>query len=369
MARAAEQLTRYRIVAAAVLVSALLHAAVFVGMPPRIEAIDAGAGLVFSAQLAPLPAPPPALQPVPPRPPAPAPKRVLAPRPPVARHPPPPPPPVPELLAAATPSPDASAFTAPAPEPAPAPSPPETTALAEPVIPWMQPPPTPATAPDVFPMEGLPEHLAIDYELDSGLLHAHAVYRWNRDGDSYRITGEGEAEGLFHLFLRGAIRQESTGTITSVGLRPERFTETKPDTPREGLEFDWPKHEVVFQRGDNRKAQPLTDGTVDWLTMIFQLAHQPPQVDGDAMTLKVFTQRKLYTFNLKVMGVEQIDIPLGKVRALHLRHVDPDADQAVDVWLGIDQHYLPVKLRYPAARNRLTVEQSAVSIAERQEPR
>jgi hypothetical protein len=359
MARAAELLTRYRIVAAAVLVSAVLHAAVFVGMPPRIDAIDSGSAQVFTAQLAPLPAPAPA----PPKPPAPAPKRVVAPRPHVVRRPPPPPVQVPELLAAATPSPDASTFTAPVPEPAVVPVH-ETTALAEPVIPWMPPPP-PAPPPDVFPMEELPEHLAINYELSSGLLSAHAVYRWDRDGDSYRITGDGEAEGLFHLFLRGAIRQESEGTITSAGLRPERFVETKPDTPREGLEFDWPKHEVVFQRGDNRKSQALTDGTVDWLTMIFQLAHKPPPVDGESMTLKVFTQRKLYTFHLKMLGVEEIEIPLGKVRALHLRHVDPEDGQTVDVWLGVDQHYLPVKLRYPAAKNRLTVEQSAVSIAER----
>src|SRR5215831_11806116 len=112
MARAAELLTRYRIVAAAVLVSAMLHAAVFVGMPPRLESIDANKAEVFSAQLAPLP---PAPQPAP-RPPAPAPKRVVAPRPHVVRRPPQP---VPELLAAAHPSADAAAFTAPTPEPAP----------------------------------------------------------------------------------------------------------------------------------------------------------------------------------------------------------------------------------------------------------
>ena len=34
-----------------------------------------------------------------------------------------------------------------------------------------------------------------------------------------------------------------------------------------------------------------------------------------------------------------------------------------DVWLGIDQHYLPVKLRYPVARNRFTVEQSATRVS------
>ncbi len=66
-----------------------------------------------------------------------------------------------------------------------------------------------------------------------------------------------------------------------------------------------------------------------------------------------------------MLGVEEIEIPLGHVRALHLRHVDPEDQQVVDVWLGIDQHYLPVKLRYPVARNRLMVDQSATEMTAR----
>ena len=46
--------------------------------------------------------------------------------------------------------------------------------------------------------------------------------------------------------------------------------------------------------------------------MIFQLAHLPPQAKGGSMPIKVFTQRKLYNFDLKVLGVEEIEIPLGK---------------------------------------------------------
>ena len=71
----------------------------------------------------------------------------------------------------------------------------------------------------------------------------------------------------------------------------------------------------------------------------------------------------MYKRQLKVLGVEEISIPLGKVRALHLRHVDPNDKQVVDVWLGIDHHYLPVKMRYPVARNRLVVEQSATRVS------
>jgi hypothetical protein len=95
--------------------------------------------------------------------------------------------------------------------------------------------------------------------------------------------------------------------------------------------------------------------------MIFQLAHVPPTTG--AQELQVFTQRRMYRFRLQVLGIEEIDIPLGKVRALHLRHEDPaKSAEAVDVWLGVDQHYLPVKLRYPVARNRLVVEQVATRL-------
>jgi len=46
-----------------------------------------------------------------------------------------------------------------------------------------------------------------------------------------------------------------------------------------------------------------------------------------------------------------------------LRHADEEKKEYVDVWLGVDQHYMPVKLRFPAARNRIMVEQTAIRIS------
>jgi hypothetical protein len=350
----------YRFLAAAIAVSAVLHAAVFVGMPAHLEALDRSHPEVFSARLdGPTPLAPTAE--APPAPPAPKPRR----KPRVARpHPAPAPAPAPQVLAAVSPASDAPVVPLPAPEPPPPAPAPEPVAIAEPILPWFPAPPTPAQEPPVFPMEALPAHLSVAYELHSGLLGAEATYRWDREGDGYRITGEGEAVGLFQLFVDGPIRQESVGTITAAGLRPERFVERKPGSDSEGLEFDWPRHTVTLERGADRKTAILADDTVDWLTMIFQLASVPPREDGGMFPLRVYTQRKLYDFRLKVLGVEEIEIPLGTVRALHLRHVDPDDAKETDVWLGIDQHYLPVKMRYPVAKMRLMVEQSAARISE-----
>ena len=340
MPTAADVFSRYRILALAVLASAALHAAVMIGMPPRIAAIEEDAPALYEARLE---APPPIAAPAPQAPPPPP--RRARPRP-AANVPP-------DALAAlpvttmSDAGPDVPALAAP----------PEILALAQPAV------PVKALEPRPFPVEALPARVSIEYQLSSSFADGKATYRWERNGDDYRIRGEAQAEGFFTLFLEGQIVQESRGTVGPSGLRPESFTEQRPNAGEEGLTFDWPGRTVTFQKGGDRRTTPLADNTVDWLSMIFQLAHVPPA--ADMHELQVFTQRRMYSFKLQVLGMEEIEIPLGRVRALHLRHQDPARAENVDVWLGVDQHYLPVKLRYPVARNRLVVEQVATRVEAR----
>ena len=355
MPTAAQLLARYRLAALAVLVSAGLHAAVLVGLPPRIAAIDETTAAIYSASIDPLSAVVAEAPPAPAAPPS-APRRAPAPRP-KPRIAPPPLGPVPGPPVAVA---EATALAAPAPPPEPeppAPEPPEQLALAQPAV------PVKALEPEKFPVEALPAKLTIDYQLSSVVADGRASYHWDRDGESYSIRGEAEAEGFFTLFLEGRIVQESRGTVTASGLRPERFSENKPGGPAEGLEFDWGGGQVTLDRNGEKKTTPLAANTVDWLSMIFQLAHLPPK--AESVELQVFTQRRMYSFRLAVLGIEEIEIPLGRVRALHLRHADESRKETVDVWLGVDQHYLPVKLRFPAARNRIMVEQVATRLTTR----
>ena len=342
---------RYRIVALAILASLALHAAVMVGTPRHIAAIDARDEALYEATLDALPPPPkplpdtrasqPSATPGHPRP------RHAAPR--------------VSPVAAADPMPSFEPLASMAPisdvplmdmlQPVP-----EKLAMALPVAP-------PDPQPEPFPVDAMPAQMSIDYALTSAFADGHAEYRWRRDGDSYRITGQAAAEGVFALFLEGSIVQESTGTVTAAGLRPDQFTERKPGSAPEGVQFDWEGRRAVLERNGVTRTEPLKANTVDWLSMIFQLAHRPPS--GEGMDIQVFTQRKLEAYHLQVVGPEEIDIPLGHVRTLHLRHVDPKDASQVDVWLGVDQHYVPVKLRFPVAKNRLTVEQVATRVTER----
>lgn len=247
-----------------------------------------------------------------------------------------------------------AADEAPAPESEPLP---EMVALAQPYV-----PPAPSELPRFQP-GALPDEVSIAYALTSAFADGVAEYSWKRDGDRYEITGFAEAAGFFAIFLEGQIYQVTSGRVTAEGLRPDRFTERRGESPEEGLSFDWDAHEVEFRRGDDLRTAPLADATVDWLSMIFQLAHMPPK--GDTMDLRVYTQRRLYQYRLQIVGFEELELPFGAARTLHLRHEGRKPEEVVDVWLGVDQHFLPVKLRYPVARNRLVVEQTATSVRTR----
>src|ERR1700687_2522218 len=239
---------RYRVAALALAFSALLHATLLVGGPARFEARDPEGGAVYSASLdlkAPVVRAGDGISAT-----SPAPKRLKPKPPPRAHHPPPPPAPAIEeaplaLAELATPLPPAAAVeNAPQPEAAPseaapaAPMP-DVVALAEPSAPL-------ATAPEPFPAEALPGRVRINYSLTSALADGFAFYEWRREGDHYTIRGEAKAVGFFALFLEGAIQQESNGMVTNEGLRPERFSELRPNSAPEGLGFDWPAHQVTF---------------------------------------------------------------------------------------------------------------------------
>ena len=359
MARLRDLFPRYRLLSLAVLLSAALHAAVFVTTPRGAGETPEAAPVLFSANREPggmslgdTASPPPAAAPAKPA------------RKPRARKPPEPPrademvaaAPAPVVEEAAEPELLNTAEASPA-----ADEKPDVVALATPSVPK----PAPEPVPERFPAGALPGNIKITYALTSSFADGRAVYEWEREGDQYVISGEAEAVGFFTLFLEGRILQETRGRITEQGLRPERFVETKPGSPPEGLEFDWGAGKVTFEKGGDKRVDDLKDGsTVDWLSMIFQLAAKPPKGPG-AFDMRVFTQRRMYQFRLRVMGEEEIEIPIGTVRTLHLRHVNEEKNEYVDVWLGVDHHYMPVKMRYPVARNRVMVEQTATRIVAR----
>lgn len=290
--------------------SLLIHGAALFGTD--IELFGGGQELpALQAELQP-PPPPPAT-------PAPVAKPPARPKP-VPR---PPPPAVPEQVVPSTV--DAAPDHADPPE-----LPPEV-ASPPPVPP---PPVTPA-----LPANGVIRFAIIKESL--GFQVGRAEHRWEfTDDGRYRLVATTETSGLAALFRPVRMRLESRGRLVAGGLQPETFRSVKDDRgDGEGADFDWPAQQIRLTR--DGKARPLAPGAQDILSLNYQLAYLGRLAEGTS--LGVATARKYQRHALDALGEEEIEVPAGRFRTLHLRAL---SDSTTEIWIALDHHHLPVKIRF-----------------------
>lgn len=229
------------------------------------------------------------------------------------------------------------------------PAPPGTPASAQsaqPVIapeeaPLPDPPGTPVV--DAAPAESrLPARGMIRYRVDrgdQGFEVGHSTHDWAIADGAYRITALTETSGLAALFKPLRIELESRGRLTAEGLQPESFMIRRGGREtREKARFDWVLMQVHI---GNRAAQPLSSGTQDLLSFHYQLGFlASPAAEN---ILPIATGKKYLPYHFEALGDEEIEIPAGVFRTLHLRS---PGDTTTELWLAYDYLLLPVKIRH-----------------------
>ncbi|WP_265948010.1 DUF3108 domain-containing protein [Dechloromonas sp. A34] len=260
---------------------------------------------------------------------------------------PPPPPPVPEAVRPAgkpparpaKPGPLATAKPSPAtvaepvevpvadvPEAAPETVAPPTLAVSEPAKP-------------VLPASGV-IRFAI-YKESLGLQVGRAEHRWEFTEDGrYRLSGVTETSGLAALLRPARLEQESSGRLVAGGLQPERFRSLKNGKDaNENADFDWASREVRLSRDGSLR--PIAPGAQDILSLTYQLAYLGKLAEGSS--LGVVTGKKYERYELDSLGEEEIEVPAGRFRTLHLRAM---TDNVTEIWIALDRARLPVKIRF-----------------------
>lgn len=192
----------------------------------------------------------------------------------------------------------------------------------------------------------LPKHARLRYLAQLG---AHGMYIGEvrheltiADG-RYTLHAELETTGLASLIKRYQNVQESRGSASPSGLRPDAFTEAIADehgTRRSASNFDWGAHQVGFASGEKAK---LPDGAQDILSFLYQLSQLP--YNRETIPLAISNGRKLDYYQLETGAEELIDTPMGKLRALHLTKIHKPGEEGLEVWLATEYRLLPVKLR------------------------
>lgn len=172
--------------------------------------------------------------------------------------------------------------------------------------------------------------------------------RFVRDGDRYRIASEASPKGLVSLFV-GDIRRESRGRVASDGLVPERYDEDRGKRGRRTAEFDWQAGRITLHDGEATRSEPLAPGTLDHASFRFAFMFTPPDERGVRIALT--DGRRVKAYRYRFLGRETLDTPLGPLDTRHFeRVVDAGDHRSFEVWLAVDHHHLPVRIRY-ADRN------------------
>ncbi|WP_295006645.1 DUF3108 domain-containing protein [uncultured Dechloromonas sp.] len=168
-----------------------------------------------------------------------------------------------------------------------------------------------------------------------------AEHRWEFTEDGhYHLYGMTETSGLVALFKTLRFENESHGKLVAGGLQPERYvTRKNGKDANENADFDWPAAQVQLSR--DGQVRPVAPGTQDILSLNYHLAYLRQPESG--ASVGVVTGKKYERYALDSLGEEEVETPAGRFRTLHLRAM---TDSVTEIWLALDHHRLPVKIRF-----------------------
>jgi hypothetical protein len=234
------------------------------------------------------------------------------------------------------------------PAPAPVEEAADTTKAEEAIPPVESPPTIVAPAPQHI---ALPNFVRIRYQVtmgESGFLVGSAMQELRHDDTTYSLKSAAETVGIAWVFRPAKIINRSEGDIVAGALRPRDFRIERSNGNNESAHLDWAIGQAKLS---NEKQFALEPGTQDMLSMFAQLALMV--IDGNVVSLPVVTGKKVERYDFAVLGEEKIMTPRGERMALHLRNRQPDGKEGTDVWLGLDDARLPIKIRYLDRRGNL----------------
>ena len=112
------------------------------------------------------------------------------------------------------------------------------------------------------------------------------------------------------------------------------------------MSFDWAKHEVLFDDGDEKGHYPVGDDTLDELTML--LKAQCLFAEGlREFTLEAAYGDKVRSHTFVVTGEEEIETPAGNIQTLVIeKRRKKDSQRRTVFWVAPSLQYMLVKARH-----------------------
>ena len=202
----------------------------------------------------------------------------------------------------------------------------------------------------------LPHGGRIRYALyREGRLIGHRQDEWHHDGNTYVIERRSEL-----LAAPNRTLAQSSGVVASDGLVPLDY---RDEANGEAIRFDWQALRVAITAGGaGAREYGLKTRTQDDLSLPYELGQA--LLHGEPLTAAVASGGGIVHLDFEAVGEEQIAVGGQLLRALHLRSAAiADAGQEeLELWLGIDEQYLPLRIRRSGGSDR-ELDQVAESVS------
>ncbi|TFW00949.1 DUF3108 domain-containing protein [Oxalobacteraceae bacterium OM1] len=199
----------------------------------------------------------------------------------------------------------------------------------------------------------LPPSAELNYVIksrQSGIpLEGNAVVQWTAGDRKFTLATEARA-----ALLGKILDSKSEGLIDEHGLAPLSFVEKRFRRDQTVTTFDRTAGTIRFSTTE--QTLPIQPGEQDRNSAVWQLAGVARAAPGkfkagSEWTFLVAGQRDADPWTFKVVRQEKIRTPLGEISAVHVIK-EPPADskeQQVDIWLGPQHEWYPVRIRYTDA--------------------
>ena len=214
-------------------------------------------------------------------------------------------------------------------------------------------PPVVNIDPNALPM---PTSGEAQYKLRMGIVSGELILSWKFTDGHYRLDSIAQGTGIFAI--AGKYVQASEGDVASSGLRPTTFSVERRGK-KDSAAFNWADNSVRFNGKSGEHTEAATPGTQDMLSLLFQLAFAPPL--GDDLTVIVTNGRKLERYAFERAGEEVISLEGGKFHTLKILKQRKGDEDGMEVWLALEHHYLPVKIRVTDKKGSV-IEQSLMAL-------
>jgi hypothetical protein len=202
-----------------------------------------------------------------------------------------------------------------------------------------------------------PKHLQLTFivhKSESGFMTGEIHHQLDIHNDRYILKSVRQTAGLISLRNSDRLIQTSQGKIGKHGLQPDSFEEeeiTKEGKHSLQAVFDWTKQKLRFSNGDEIA---LPADAQDSLSFMYQLSQL--QMNGEFFPIVISDATQLREYQIEIGAKENIDTPMGKLRALHLRKMHADGEAYFEIWLGLEHRLLPVKFSRVDALDNVTEE-------------